>query len=84
MQFLTYTDARSNLKSVLDKVNDDADIAVITRREGPAAVVMGQQHYDSLMETLYLLSSPANAARLMQSVDQLRRGQTTQRDLIDE
>ena len=60
MHVFTYTDARNNLKSVLDKVIDDADVAFITRKEGGHAVVMGQDHYDSLMETLYLLSSPNN------------------------
>ena len=51
MHVFTYTDARNNLKSVLDKVIDDADVAFITRKEGGHAVVMGQDHYDSLMET---------------------------------
>ena len=63
MHVFTYTDARNNLKSVLDKVIDDVDVAFITRKEGGHAVVMGQDHYDSLMETLYLLSSP-NRGRL--------------------
>lgn len=84
MQFLSYTEARSNLKSVLDKVNEDSNVAVVTRREGPAAVIMGQDHYESLMETLYLLSSPANAKRLMHSIEQAKRGETTERELIDE
>ena len=53
MQVFTYTDARNNLKSVLDKVIDDADVAVITRKEGSHAVVMGQEHYDSLWK-LYI------------------------------
>lgn len=84
MHVFTYTDVRNNLKSVLDKVIDDADVAVITRKEGQHAVVMGQAHYDSLMETLYLLSSPNNAARLNESIAQLRASQTVQRDLIED
>ena len=84
MQVFTYTDVRNNLKSVLDKVIEDADVAVITRKEGNHAVVMGQEHYDSLMETLYLLSSPNNAARLNESIAQLRMSQTKQRELIDD
>lgn len=84
MQVVTYTDARNNLKSVLDKVIDDADVAVITRKEGQHAVVMGQDHYNSLMETLYLLSSPNNAARLQHSIEQLRASQTSKRDLIED
>lgn len=84
MHVFTYTDARQNLKSVLDKVIEDADVAVITRKEGNHAVVMGQEHYDSLMETLYLLSSPNNAARLNDSIAQLRASQTNVRDLIED
>lgn len=84
MQVFTYTDARNNLKSVLDKVIEDADVAVITRKEGNHAVVMGQEHYDSLMETLHLLSSPNNAARLNESIAQLRASRTIARDLIED
>lgn len=84
MHVFTYTDARNNLKSVLDRVIDDADVAVITRKEGNHAVVMGQDHYDSLMETLYLLSSPNNAARLNHSIAQLRASQTKERALIED
>lgn len=82
MHIFTYSDARNNLKSVLDKVNNDADVAFITRKEGGHAVIMGQEHYDSLMETLYLLSSPNNANRLTESIAQLRSGKKVERDLI--
>lgn len=84
MKVITYTDARNNLKSVLDRVIKDADITVITQREGQHAVVMGQDHYDSLMETLYLLSSPNNATRLTDSIAQVKAENTIQRDLIEE
>ena len=84
MHVFTYTDVRNNLKSVLDKVIDDADVAVITRKEGQHAVVMGQAHYDSLMETLYLLSSPNNATRLNESIAQLRASKTKRMELIED
>ena len=72
MQVFTYTDARQNLKSVLDTVIEDADIAVITRKEGQHAVVMGQDYYNSVMETLHLMSSPKNAAHLAKSIAEFR------------
>ncbi|MDM1544562.1 type II toxin-antitoxin system prevent-host-death family antitoxin [Ignatzschineria indica] len=84
MHIFTYSDARNNLKSVLDKVNNDADVAFITRKEGGHAVIMGQEHYDSLMETLYLLSSPNNANRLTESIAQLRSSKKVERDLIED
>ncbi|OYQ78770.1 prevent-host-death protein [Ignatzschineria sp. F8392] len=84
MHIFTYSDARNNLKSVLDTVVNDADVAFITRKEGGHAVIMGQEHYDSLMETLYLLSSPNNANRLTESIAQLRSGKKVERDLIED
>lgn len=82
MHVFRYKEARKNLKSVLDHVVDDADVAVITRKDGHHVVVMAQSQYDSLMETLYLLSSPNNAARLHRSIAQHRAFETKQRDLI--
>ncbi|KZX37285.1 type II toxin-antitoxin system prevent-host-death family antitoxin [Wohlfahrtiimonas chitiniclastica] len=84
MHVFTYSDARNNLKLVLDKVVNDADIAFITRKEGGHAVVMGQDHYNSLMETLYLLSSPNNTNHLNESIAQLRSGQVIKRELIED
>ena len=84
MQIYTYTEARTHFKTVLDKVHDNADVAVITRNKSPSVVLMGQQHYDSLMETLYLLSSPANARHLMRSIEQVERGEIVERNLFDE
>ena len=84
MHVFTYTDARNNLKSVLDKVIDDADVAVITRKEGQHAVVMGQDYYNSVMETLHLMSSPSNAAHLAKSIAELRASKTIERELLDD
>lgn len=84
MQIFTYSDARNNLKSVLDRVIDDADVAMITRKEGQHAVVMGQDYYNSLMETLYLMSSPSNAAHLAKSIAELRASKVIEKELLDE
>nr|WP_198984101.1 type II toxin-antitoxin system prevent-host-death family antitoxin [Herbaspirillum sp. ASV7] len=74
MRTVHFTDARSNLKSVIDRVVEDADVTLITRRDAPNAVVMSQDYFDSLMETVYLLRSPANVAHLERSIAQLREG----------
>lgn len=84
MQVFTYSDARNNLKSVLDRVINDADVAMITRKEGQHAVVMGQDYYNSLMETLYLMSSPSNAAHLAKSIAELRASKVIEKELLDE
>lgn len=85
MRIVTYSHARNALKSVLDDVVQDADVTVISRRDAEGdAVVMSLAHYNSLMETLHLLQSPANAAHLAKSLAQLRTGKARQRALLSE
>ena len=83
MRVVTFTEARNRLKSVLDQVADDADYTVITRRDREDAVVMSLDYFNGLMETVYLLKSPANAAHLERSIEQYRRGEVVERALID-
>ena len=82
MRMVSYTEARNSLKTVLDGVEADADIAIITRRDGADAVVMSLAQYQSMAETLHLLSSPANAAHLAESIAQYRTGQARRRALV--
>ena len=82
MKIISYTDARNGLKAVIDDVVNDADIAVITRREGGNAVLMSQAQYESMAETLYLLSNPANAAHLAASIAQHKAGKAKRRALV--
>lgn len=84
MRTVSFTEARNSLKAVLDAVVNDADTAIITRRDSEDAVVMSLDYYNSLMETLHLLRSSANAEHLNRSVEQFKAGKVTCRDLIDE
>lgn len=84
MRVVTFTEARNNLKTVLDHVVDDADYTVITRRDAEDTVVMSLDYFNSLLETVHLLKSPANAAHLARSIEQFRSGQVTERELLDE
>jgi antitoxin YefM len=84
MKILSFTEARNSLKSVLDAVVNDADTTVITRRDAEDAVVMSLDYYNSLMETVHLLRSPANAEHLNRSIAQYKAGKTTQRDILNE
>lgn len=84
MRIVSFTEARNSLKAVLDSVVNDADTAVITRRDSADAVVMSLDYYNSLMETVHLLRSPANAEHLNRSIEQFKAGKVTGRDLIDE
>ncbi|MFY3768915.1 Antitoxin YefM [Providencia manganoxydans] len=68
MKTISFSDARSNLKAVLDRVVDDADTTIITRRDSEDAVVMSLEYYNSLIETIYLLRSPSNTEHLNKSI----------------
>lgn len=84
MKVITYSHARNALKSVLDAVVQDVDVTVISRRDaGDDAVIMSLAHYNSLMETLHLLSTPANARALARAIEQDRAGQAQSRTLLD-
>lgn len=84
MQVVSYTEARNSLKAVLDLVVDNADCTIITRRDADNAVVMSQDYYNSLMETVHLLKSPSNVAHLEQSIEQYRKGKTVQKGLLND
>lgn len=83
MRIINFSDARNSLRSVIDQVVADADVTIISRRDAPDAVVMSFDHYSSLIETVHLLSSPANAAHLAKSITQARAGEAKQRDLVE-
>lgn len=83
MKVVTYSHARNALKSVLDDVLQDADVTLISRRDAKGdAVVMSLDYYNSLMETLHLLSTPANAKALARAIQQDRAGQAQGRELL--
>jgi antitoxin YefM len=82
MSTVTYTDLRQNLARYLDKaLNDRAPITVV--RQGKENVILlAEQEYTGMLETLYLLSSPANAEMLLQSIEELNAGKGVERELI--
>ena len=83
MRIINYSEARNRLKAVLDQVTEDADYTVIARRDAEDTVVMCLASFNSLMETVHLLRSPANAAHLAESIEQYREGKREQKALID-
>ena len=74
MKSISYTAARENLASTIDRVCEDHAPIVITRNRDQAVVMLSLAEYESLQETAYLLRSPANAMRLMKAVATLNRG----------
>ncbi len=84
MNIVSFTEARNSLKSVLNRVIDDADCTIITRRDTEDAVVMSLDYYNGLMETVYLLKSPANVEHLDKSIEQFRQGKVQEHGLLQE
>lgn len=84
MRTTSYSELRKNLASALDKVVEDREPVIITRDRGkPAAVLMSLEEFTSWEETLHLLRSPANAARLKTAVDELDKTGGTERKLVE-
>lgn len=81
MDVMTYSDARANLKGVMDHVVQDRAQVVVTRQKSEAVVLVSLSDWNAMAETMHLLSTPANAARLRESIAQLEGGKGQERDL---
>jgi antitoxin YefM len=82
MNILTFSEARAGLKAVMDDVCTDHNPTVITRQSGEPVVMLSLADFNSIEETLYLLGSPKNAKRLMESFEQFKAGKSKKRELI--
>src|SRR5690606_37938518 len=74
MRTISYSEARQNLSATMIKTVEDRAPVLITRQTGEACVLMSLEEYSSLEETAYLLRSPTNARRLLDSIDNLKNG----------
>ena len=80
---MTYTAARENLASTMDRVCIDRDPVIITRKRDQAVVMLSLEDYESLQETAYLLRTPANATRLLDSIESLNAGKIVKKGIQD-
>ncbi len=81
MDAISYTAARANLAKTMEKVCNDHSPVIITRKSESPVVVISLEDYQALEETAYLLRSPANARRLLESIAELEAGQGTAHEL---
>ena len=81
MKSITYTAARENLASTINRVCEDNAPVVITRNRDQSVVMLSLSEYESLQETAHLLRSPANAKRLLKSIESLERGRVVRKKL---
>ena len=83
MNAVTYSQARTNLAKTMDKVCDEHSPIIITRKNQRSVVMISLEDYQSLEETAYLLRSPKNARRLLESIAELQAGGGMERELMD-
>ena len=83
MATITYSEARSRLAETMEKVCDDHAPVIITRKNSRSVVMISLDDFEALEETAYLLRSPKNARRLLESIAELASGAGTERDLVE-
>jgi antitoxin YefM len=83
MPTVSYTDFRQHLAQHMDSVCDSRAPLRVTRQNARPVIVLSEEEYEGIMETLHLLRSPANAARLLHSIQSAEAGELTEHALID-
>ncbi len=83
MDAITYSAARANLASSMDRVCNDHEALIITRNGQQSVVMLSLEDFQALEETAYLLRNPANAQRLLSALGQLSAGKGQQRELAE-
>ena len=83
MDAITYTNARQNLAKTMEKVCQDHSPVIVTRKKNDSVVIMSLEDFKALEETAYLLRSPKNTRRLIESISQLENDKGTERELFD-
>ena len=81
---INYTTARQKLREYCDKTVNDSEPIIITRARGENVVLMSEEQYNNLLENLYVRSDPKEYADLMESIQQLKKGQGKVRELADD
>ncbi|GAA4201264.1 type II toxin-antitoxin system Phd/YefM family antitoxin [Actinocatenispora rupis] len=83
MRTMSYSESRARYAETLDRVVEDREEVVVTRAGHEPVVIVSLDDYESLKEAAYLLRSPANARRLLASIERLEAGKGTRRDIVE-
>jgi antitoxin YefM len=83
MNAITYSHARENLARTISEVCLSHDPVIITKKGKDSVIMMSLEDYESMKETTYLLRSPKNARRLLESIQQLEEGRGVERELAE-
>jgi antitoxin YefM len=83
MRTVSYSESRANYAATLDAVLDDREEVVVTRAGKDPVVIVALDDYESLKETAYLLRNPANARRLLSSIERLETGRGVEHELVE-
>lgn len=83
MLAVNYTNLRDNMKTYMDKVTDDYETMIVTRKNNKNIVMMSEESYNNLMENIHVLGNKVNYDWLMESKAQLESGNFAVHELIE-
>lgn len=84
MLAVNYTNLRDNMKAYMDRVTDDYETMIVTRKDNKNVVMISEETYNNLMENVYVMGNKANYDWLMESKAQLEKGSFSVRNLVEE
>ena len=83
MIVVNYTTLRENMKTYMDKVNDDYETMVVTRKNNKIVVILSEESYNNMLENMYVMGEKCNYDRLLESKEQLENGMIAMHELIE-
>lgn len=84
MLAVNYTNLRDNMKTYMDKVTDDYETMIVTRKDNKNVVMLSEESYNNLMENIHVMGNKSNYDWLMESKAQLEKGNLSTHDLVEE
>lgn len=84
MEAIAYSNVRKNLAKSMERVCDEHEPLIITRKNANSVVMLSLEDYNAMEETMYLLQNPANALRLMTSIKEFEKGKFKERELVND